>query len=220
MNLQEQEQLTAFLQQLDKAQAGYKDAQAQAMIADAFVRQPDAAYLVVQRVLLLDMACKNADAQVAQLKDQLARAQTPAAPMPGFLDATTWGRQEVSVPVRPAAAVMAQPLAYSVAAPPAAPAAARGFQAPSFLSGMAGTAAGVAAGAFLFQGISHLVEGGRHSAVSSASSTDLPAAGKERPASSQLLETPADAGSEVADNNTAGFSELLDIGPDDSGDST
>ena len=59
MNLQEQEQLTAFLQQLDKAQAGYKDAQAQAMIADAFARQPDAAYLVVQRVLLLDMACKR-----------------------------------------------------------------------------------------------------------------------------------------------------------------
>lgn len=220
MNLQEQEQLTAFLQQLDKAQAGYKDAHAQAMIADVFARQPDAAYLVVQRALLLDVACKNADAQIAQFNDQLARARTHAAPVPGFLDATTWGRQEVSAPLRPATAAKAPPLTYWAAAPLAAPAAARGFQAPSFLSGMAGTAAGVAAGAFLFQGISHLVEGGRHSAVSSASSTDLPAAGNERPASSHLLETPVDAGSEVADNNTAGFSELLDIGPDDSGDST
>ena len=219
MNLQEQEQLTAFLQQLDKAQAGYKDAQAQAMIAAVFARQPDAAYLVVQRALLLEVACTNADAQIAQLKDQLARAQTPAVPAPGFLDATTWGRQEALVPVRPAAAAaMAPPLASMAAAAPAGPVAARGFQAPGFLSSMAGTAAGVAAGAFLFQGISHLVDGSRHAPASSAHPSEPLAAAGDQPPASPLIDAPSDAGSEVADSNTTGFSELLDIGPGDAAD--
>ena len=216
MNLQEREQLTTFLQQLAQVQAGSKDEEAQAMIASTFARQPDAAYLVVQRALLLDAALQDAQAQMAQLKAQLAQQRpTPAAS--SFLDATTWGRQPspvLSVPVissPPVQAVQAvqgiqavQPAAF---APPA-----RGFQAPSFLSNMATTAAGVAAGAFLFQGINSLVGSHHSSPLAGASPLSSPAADKEAPASN-FLDAPADTGS-VLDSST-GFSELLDIGGSD-----
>jgi len=218
MNTQEREQLTTFLQQLAQAHAGAKDAEAQAMIAATFARQPDAPYLVVQRALLLDAAIQNADAQIAQLKAQVAQLtqqQRAAAPAGGsFLDATSWGRNPAPVPLAPTMGnasfqAAAQPPSMPQAAPaPYAPAG-RGFQAPSFLSGMASTAAGVAAGAFLFQGINHLV--GQH-AGAAPEAHSLSSATPDT--ASPLLDAPADS-SALADGSSAGFSELLDIGPGD-----
>lgn len=217
MNLPEREQLTTFLQQLAQAQAGPRDEEAQAMISGAFARQSDAAYLVVQRVLLLDAALQNAQADNAQLKAQLALLR-PAPASSSFLDATTWGRQPspvLSAPVissPPAQTVQgiqaAQPAAF---APPA-----RGFQAPGFLTNMATTAAGVAAGAFLFQGINSLAGSHHNSPLASANSLSAPAADKNAPAN-HFLDAPTDTSSSVADSST-GFSELLDIGG--SGDSS
>ena len=141
MNLPEREQLTTFLQQLAQAQAGAKDEEAQAMIAGTFARQRDAAYLVVQRALLLDAALQDAQVQITQLKAQLAQ-QRPAPSTSSFLDATAWGRHPspaLSAPmmssppaqgfqaVQAVQAIQAvQPTAF---APPA-----RGFQAPGFLT--------------------------------------------------------------------------------------
>ena len=211
MNLQEREQLTTFLQQLAQAQAGAKDEEAQAMIAGTFFRQPDAAYLVVQRSLLLDAALQDAQAQISALKTQLAQ-QRPAPAASSFLDATTWGRQPspvISAPMvssPPVQAVQAvQPVAF---APPA-----RGFQAPGFLSNMATTAAGVAAGAFLFQGINSLVGSHHSTPLAGASPLSSSAADKEAPASN-FLDAPTDTSSSVADSS-AGFSDLLDIGGSD-----
>ena len=213
MNLQEREQLTTFLQQLAQVQAGSKDEEAQAMITGTFARQPDAAYLVVQRALLLDAALQVAQAQIAELKAQLAQ-QRPAAAGSSFLDANAWGRQPspvLSVPVTSSPPV--QSVQPAVFAPPA-----RGFQAPGFLSNMVTTAAGVAAGAFLFQGINSLVGGHPDSPLAGASPLNSPAADKETPARN-LLDAPTDTSSSVADSS-AGFSELLDIGPDDASDWT
>lgn len=211
MNLQEREQLTTFLQQLAQAQAGAKDEEAQAMIAGTFFRQPDAAYLVVQRSLLLDAALQDAQAQISALKTQLAQ-QRPAPAASSFLDATTWGRQPspvISAPMvssPPVQAVQAvQPVAF---APPA-----RGFQAPGFLSNMATTAAGVAAGAFLFQGINSLVGSHHSTPLAGASPLSSSAADKEAPVSN-FLDAPTDTSSSVADSS-AGFSDLLDIGGSD-----
>ena len=214
MNLQEREQLTTFLQQLAQAQAGAKDEEAQAMIAGTFSRQPDAAYLVVQRSLLLDAALQDAQAQISALKTQLAQ-QRPAPAASSFLDATTWGRQPspvISAPIVSSPPVQAvqgiqavQPAAF---APPA-----RGFQAPGFLSNMATTAAGVAAGAFLFQGINSLVGSHHSSPLAGASPLSSSVADKEAPASN-FLDAPTDTSSSVADSS-AGFSDLLDIGGSD-----
>jgi len=223
MNMQEREQLTHFLHQLAQTQAGAKDAEAAAMIAATFSHHADAPYLVVQRALLLDAAIHNADAQIAQLKAQVAQLtqqQRAAAPAGGFLDATTWGRQPAPLPSGPSAPsattlgsapFQASPQYASAQNAPAA----RGFQAPSFLSSLAGTAAGVAAGAFLFQGINHLVGGQHPAAAPDAHSLASPAEDTASPPSN-LLDAPADTQS-LADSSSAGFSELLDIGPDDSG---
>lgn len=213
MNLQEREQLTTFLQQLAQAQAGVKDDEAGALIASTFARQADAAYLVVQRALLLDAALQDAQAQIAQLKIQLAQ-QRPGVPAPGFLDASSWGRQPSPVVPTP---VMASPPVQAVQPAPAA-ASSRAFQAPGFLSNMATTAAGVAAGAFLFQGINSLVGGHHNPPLAGAHPLSSPAAEKEAPASNSF-DAPTDTNRDVADSS-AGFDELLDIGLDDASDWT
>jgi len=51
VNTQEREQLTQFLQQLTQAQVPQKDIEADALIREASMRQPDATYSLVQRAM-------------------------------------------------------------------------------------------------------------------------------------------------------------------------
>ena len=83
---------------------------------------------------------------------------------------------------------------------------------------MATTAAGVAAGAFLFQGINSLVGSHHNSPLAGASPLSSPTADKEA-STNHFLDAPTDTTSSVPDSS-ADFSELLDIGPDDSSDWT
>lgn len=134
MNLQERESLNRFLEQLSQAQVGPKDGEAEQLIRATCSRQPDAAYLLIQRALLLEQALQASQARVASLEGELSRTRTGG----GFLSANAWGNA-------PAAA----------ASPAAAPVAAgRGS---GLLGTIATTAAGVVAGSFLFQGIEHLL---------------------------------------------------------------
>ncbi|MCX7276658.1 MAG: DUF2076 family protein [Burkholderiales bacterium] len=169
MNFQEREQLTQFLQQLALAKGGPKDPEAHALIESTVACQPDATYLLVQRSLLQDQALQAAQAQIASLQAELQRSKAPASASGSFLDSMAWGRNPASSvyaqsPVAPPASTL--PPAYSPAPAPLAAAPSR-FQAPSFLTSMATTAAGVAAGAFLFQGIENLM--GHHSNTSASS---------------------------------------------------
>ena len=159
MSPQETQILQDFLNQLTQARGIAKDPQANTLIANAVAQQPDAAYLLVQRALLMDQALNAAKAQVATLQSQLQAAQ-PASR--GFLDpADAWGNGTVTA-ARPAAAPMmaSAPAPYQPPMPAQAP-----IAAPSFLGGGVGsvlgtvvaTAAGVAGGAFLFQGIEHMM---------------------------------------------------------------
>ncbi|MDB5892582.1 MAG: hypothetical protein JWQ88_113 [Rhodoferax sp.] len=185
MNTTEREQLSQFLEQLTRVQAGPKDAEAQGMINRAMGQQPDAAYLLVQRALLQDVALKLAQDQITELQAELNRLRqasgSPSQAGGGFLDANAWGRN----PVRPGPPTAGPGPAAGFSAPPpaaqapgyypsapaqaATAAPASGFQAPSFLTSMATTAAGVAAGAFLFQGLGHLMGGGSHGAMNGLS---------------------------------------------------
>lgn len=160
MTPQEMQALEGFLTQLTQARAGAKDPQAEAAIADALARQPDAAYLLVQRAMMLDQALAATKAQVATLQSQLQTAQANGANR--FLDPeNAWGNSANRMAPSP---VMPQPMNAPVAMPQpvqavqAAPAqpARPGFLSGglgSTLGGIATTAAGVAGGAFLFQGI-------------------------------------------------------------------
>lgn len=159
MTLQESQILQEFLDQLVQAKGVAKDPQAEALIARAIAQQPDAAYLLVQRAMLLEQALNQSKAQISQLQHELqsARASTPTS----FLDSgNNWGRGVMDAS-RPAS-VPAHPPQNWVAAQSPAPS---NISKPSFLSGGAGnfltnvaaTAAGVAGGAFLFQGIENLM---------------------------------------------------------------
>ena len=158
---QELQALEAFLTQLTQARANAKDPQAQQLIAEAVVRQPDAAYLLVQRAMLLDHALASAQAQIASLQGQLAAAQANAGNGAGngsFISAqNAWGNTPVQA--APAPQVMQQPMPQTM--PQVAPVQASrpGFLGGGFgsaLGSIATTAAGVAGGAFLFQGIENL----------------------------------------------------------------
>ncbi|MDW3687304.1 DUF2076 family protein [Cupriavidus sp. CV2] len=163
MTPQEMQALEGFLTQLTQARAGAKDPQAEALIADAVARQPDAAYLLVQRAMLLDHALATAKAQISTLQSQLQAAQANGANH--FLDPeNAWGNSANRMAPSP---VMPAPMNAPVAVPQAVqapqPAPAQPSR-PGFLSGglgstlggIATTAAGVAGGALLFQGIENM----------------------------------------------------------------
>ncbi len=186
MTPQESQALRDFLAQLTQVQGVQKDAQAASMIAAAFAQQPDAGYLLVQRSMLQDQAVANARNQIAQLQAQLqaeresARGAAGTSTGGGFLDpANAWGNSAAETG-RGATAFGArgpQPQRYESAAapqylPPQAQQYAPAPQRPGlfggggggFLGTMAATAAGVAGGAFLFQGIENMM--GHHGGAS------------------------------------------------------
>ena len=179
MNAQEREVLETFLNQLTQIQGISKDSEADAMIARAIARQPDAAYLLTQRALLLEQALNQAKAQIAALES----GRQPAGR--SFLDPSTWGQSSLTPPRSDSISVSGQPLPGSPAAaqsaassaPGASPlAAARGGGASSFLGQAAATAAGVAGGVFLFQGLESLL--GHHDASLSGHPPAQPLAGE------------------------------------------
>lgn len=175
MNIQEREQLTRFLEQLTQAPAVQKDAEAEALIGNACIRQPDAAYLLVQRALLLDQAMQNLQTQAARLQGELDRIQYQSGTDNSnsrFPDPNAWGRAPTSRPT-------SIPQAQTNAVQPTIAGPAASAWGSSMLGNMATTAVGVVAGGFLFQGIEHLLGSHRsNSGFMSDPGTGLPV---ERP---------------------------------------
>lgn len=148
MNSEERQLLTAFLDQLAEVKGIAKDPDAASLISAAAARQPDAVYLLVQKALLQEQALNAAQSRIADLQTRLDQAQTQVrggAPRSGgFLGNDPW-----AAAARPAPAPAAP---WPAAAPPS------GFGGMgSFLGTAAATAAGIAGGAFLFQGIENLM---------------------------------------------------------------
>lgn len=149
MNTEERQALERFLSQLTAIKGIEKNPEADRLIQDAVARQPDAAYLLIQRNLLLEKALENAKARIEELQRQPAPVNRSGG---SFLGGDPWAQ-----PSAPAGRAWdATPAGYRQPAPP--PPAGT----PGFLSNMASTAAGVVAGSFLFQGIESLIHGGQH----------------------------------------------------------
>src|SRR4051812_30697912 len=142
MTPQDNELLQKFLAQLAQAHVSTKDPEAQAMISRAVAEQPDAAYLLVQRALLLERALQQAKSQLSRLQEQSGGAD-------GGSHAWTQTR-----PSTPATAPVAASLPQAQAVPPTG---GTGSGGGGFLGNAATTAAGVAGGAFLFQGLEDLL---------------------------------------------------------------
>jgi hypothetical protein len=159
MNSQEREQLTQFLNQLLGVKLTEKDSEAESLIRDSVARQPDAAYLLVQRSLLQNQALQAAQAKITDLQNQLQ--QRSASPSNSFLNGDPWAQAPANPNGVPGGSSYQIPSAQPGTgnagfARAAAPSPSAGIGS-SFLGNVATTAAGVVAGSFLFQGIENLL---------------------------------------------------------------
>ena len=151
MQPEERDLIAGLFGRLKSFDAQSRDPEAERLIADSVAAQPGTPYLLVQTVLVQEQALKGAQQRIADLEAKVAAA---AAPPPSFLGSAPkigpWGSAPGSVPATPAAPPAAVP-------PPspfqAAPAATGG----GFLHQAMMTAAGVAGGALLFEGIRNMM---------------------------------------------------------------
>jgi uncharacterized protein len=188
MTPQERQLVSELFDRLAKLEDHPRDPDAERTIADGFDRAPNAAYALVQTVLVQDEALKRANARIEELEAALGHDVQHAEEGGGFLDTmrnTMFGRepQRGSVPSVRSGAGMgrsgvwntgARPVSGGQAAsepqyapPPQALGPAFGGGGGSFLGTAAAGAAGVIGGAMLLNGIRSMF-GPSHSPGSSA----------------------------------------------------
>ncbi|HWS61931.1 MAG TPA: DUF2076 domain-containing protein [Steroidobacteraceae bacterium] len=158
MNPHEQAVLENLLDKLVSVRGTRKIPEADAMIRRAIDRQPDAAYLLVQRSLMLGQALEQAKARLAEYElgqGQGSFLDAGASGAPAMSQTMAASAPERSQASRPGLA-SAMPGQLPAGAPPASPEPSHGAGTAGFLGQAAATAAGVAGGAFLFQGLENL----------------------------------------------------------------
>lgn len=158
MGPSDSQKLHDFLGQLIHVHGVQKDPEANALIQRAVAQQPDAAYLLVQRALLMEQALDSARARIASLESQLQQQQTSQG---GFLDPHSWGKRRHANHPQP------HHMHYQHATPGSMGRDMAGGSGGGMLGSIAATAAGVAAGSFLFHGLDsffhdHDGQGGAH----------------------------------------------------------
>lgn len=175
MNSEEQTLIDGLFSRLQQAEtdSAPRDAQAEARIKEHMARQPAVGYYMTQSILVQEHALQSLDAQnkqqaqqIQQLQDELQRAKaTQPAPASGggFLSSIFGGGSREPQPApsntgggwrEPARSAFGQPAPQQNYQPPQAPAAAPAGS--GFLGGAMKTAAGVAGGVLLAEGISSL----------------------------------------------------------------
>lgn len=201
MTPQERDLITALLGRLRQAPPQPKDPEAEQLIRQAMAEQPDAPYLLVQTVLIQDMALHQAQARIAELERQLAEARagqdkpaeqptsflgglfgrgaspTSAPPAGSVPPAGPWSRPapapqyagQQPYPQQQPGAPQPYPGQGQPYSPQGQPMMAPGMMAPGmmgggfggggFLRSAATTAAGIAGGALLFEGIQSMFGG-------------------------------------------------------------
>lgn len=167
MTPQERSLIEDLASKVAQANVGQKDTEAETLIQQEIGARPDSLYKLVQTVLVQNMALEQAKAQINDLQQKVATAQShPAAPT-SFLGSLFGSHSTPAPPPPPQRGYQAAPPGYAPPppgyappgyAPAAGPAAAGGGS--SFLKSAATTAAGVAAGALAFEGIESLLHGG------------------------------------------------------------
>ena len=164
MTPEERNLISSLFDRLGQASNQPKDAEADQLIRSKVAEIPTAPYMLVQSTLVMQQALANAQNRIAALEKQVAEAKTGASSQQtggGFLSGVAsffGGGQphgqpppQAAPPPPPPAMQPPQPAAYGN--PPAAPRSGTG----GFLQGALTTAAGVAGGALLFQGIEGLI---------------------------------------------------------------
>ena len=203
MTPQERDLTTILLDRLSKTEGQPKDTEAETLIRDTNAERPDAPYSLVQTVLIQDLSLHDAQIKITGLETKLTETKCASSAPPSFLGGPSFlgaifGRIEPSGGARTSnmppggADTSSPPLATTPqpgAAPPSSGAGLLGGG--SFLRSAAMTAAGIAGGAMLFEGIQSMF--GHQDAVSITG---------DQPAMHGLGET----GSDTADISTPDFS--------------
>ncbi len=157
------------LQTADTSNQTPKDQEASQLIGQLTGQQPSAPYLLVQTLLVQEHALSNATTRIKQLEQQVQQAQQTAqkpTASGGFLSGL-FGHSSQPAPGPSAGVQQRQMPAQGTPAggyaqqPSAPPFPTTANMAPSagggFLKGALGTAAGVAGGALLFEGVQNLL---------------------------------------------------------------
>ncbi len=159
MTPEERNLVAELFDRLATLEDAQRDPEAERLIKDGLRQAPNAAYALVQTVLVQDEALKRANARIQELEAELGIGAEPPR-QAGFLDNmrdALFGRREApratSVPtVRPGEAPMGVPPGYGAGAQPmSGPEPMR--PGGSFLGTAAAAAAGVIGGSLLLDGI-------------------------------------------------------------------
>jgi hypothetical protein len=169
---QEEQLLGSLVERVNQTELQEKDPDAETLLNKSLASNPDALYILAQTVLVQNIALEQAKAQVSQLQQAQQQRQPARAtsflgnllghrdPEPAALQtAPQQGYQPVSPQYNQPAPQYAQQPQYQqpqyqqpqYATVPAGQ--------PSFLRGAAQTAAGVAAGALVFEGVESILHG-------------------------------------------------------------
>jgi len=171
MTLEEKNLIEGLFQRLQQADTNPKDAEAEQLIRARTAELPSATYLLVQAVLVQEHALANAQARIAELESRLRNAQ--AQPAPGgssFLSGVSrlFGNKPQPQAAPPPLPQQASVTQQAQSAPPPITVVPQSTPYPStvnlgpssggsFLQSAMATAAGVAGGQLLFQGIESLI---------------------------------------------------------------
>lgn len=179
MTPDEKSQLHTLFDKIDALKDRPRDAEAETLIADATRAIPHASYVLAQTVLLQNQALEQADQRLHELETRLVefeKAKEQPTRFLGGLGAPFLSGRRTASGV-PSVSRVPHPQAETRQSPWT-----RGPQPPypagnSFLGSALSTAAGVAGGVFLFQGISSLFQGGPPvDDVAASAASELPAA--------------------------------------------
>ena len=167
---QEEQMIGSLVERVNSTQLTEKDPDAANMLKQGFASNPDAVYVLAQTVLVQNIALEQARAQLAEAQQQAqqpAKATSFLGGLLGHKDQTPpplpsgyqqvynpQAQPEYQTPYYPNQPQYGQPQytqpQYAVAPPGQ----------PSFLRSAAQTAAGVAAGALVFEGVESMLHGG------------------------------------------------------------
>lgn len=200
MQPEERDLIADLFGRLKQFEGQPRDPEAERLISGAVNAQPSTPYLLVQTVLVQEQALKGAQARIAELEAKLAAA---AAPPPSFLGSAPrigpWGSAPTAAapPAQPAAA---PPQPFQAAAP-----AGGGFLRQAMM-----TAAGVAGGALLFEGIRNMMGHtsspfGAAPAAAMDTSSIMPADLRQNDVPVDEYDTSSDDSDSDTDIDTGGF---------------
>jgi hypothetical protein len=152
MQQQERELIAGLFGRLQPFESQPRDAEAEALIKEYVARQPASPYLLVQAVLVQEQALKAAQERIAELEAKVG-AQPSSSFLGGAPRTGPWGAQPSAQPEPPPPAPATRsPLQAALSPQPAG-------GGGGFLRTALATAAGVAGGALLFEGIRNLMGG-------------------------------------------------------------